>query len=298
MLEHPQSSTIIFGFDSAWTDSPGAPGAICAIAFDAQGKADFHEPRLVSFSQALEFIDSKRHGYAVSLVALDQPTIVPNATGSRPVDKVAGSLISFIGGGVQPASRSKRGMFCDDAPVWRFLTSLNAAQEPIAAQSAAQGHFIVEVFPALALSALHPQFAERHGAPKYNPKNRRKYRSQDWQAVAHITASTAERLGVVGLAAWAESMADLPDPRKADQDKLDASICALVGLIWRAGAAASSAMLGDLMSGYMVTPVSDATSKRLEAAALKRGTPFVTPNRCFEPAAPRTRAAAQTTERC
>ena len=59
MLEHPQSRTIIFGFDPGWTDSSSAPGAICAIAFDAQGKADFDEPRFVSFTQAHDFIESR-----------------------------------------------------------------------------------------------------------------------------------------------------------------------------------------------------------------------------------------------
>ncbi|MEI7601546.1 MAG: DUF429 domain-containing protein, partial [Aestuariivirga sp.] len=98
----PQSSTVIFGFDSAWTDAPKAPGAICAIAFDDHGQVEFHEPRLVSFAEARVFIEALRQDFAVSIVALDQPTIVPNASGSRPVDKVAASLVSFVGGGVQP----------------------------------------------------------------------------------------------------------------------------------------------------------------------------------------------------
>lgn len=275
MLEHPQSRTIVFGFDSAWTDSSSAPGAICAISFDAQGKADFYEPRLASFAQARDFIESNRRDYAVSLIAIDQPTVVPNATGSRPVDKVAGSLVSFIGGGVQPANRSKRGMFCENAPIWPFISSLNVTEDPIKARSALDGHFLVEVFPSLALPALHPQFATRLGAPKYNPNNRRKYRFGDWQAVAHTIAASAERLGIGGLATWAENMAAIPNPRKADQDKLDASICVLVGLIWRAGSSASSAMLGDVRNGYMVTPVSDLTRARLKAAALLREVPFV-----------------------
>lgn len=275
MLEKPQSSTIIFGFDSAWTDAPAAPGAICAIAFDAKRDALFFEPRLVSFAEAREFIETRRHDYAVSLVALDQPTVVPNSMGSRPVDKVAGSLVSFVGGGVQPANRSKLGMFCDKAPIWPFLSSLCATEEPIEARSAVKGHFLIEVFPALALPALHPDFAARLGAPKYNPQNRRKFRIEDWQAVARTIAATAEALGIVGLASWAMRMAALSSPLKADQDRLDASICALIGLIWRGGAAHASAMLGDVKSGYMITPVSDVTRSRLEKAALRRGVPFV-----------------------
>ena len=46
---------------------------------------------------------------------------------------------------------------------------------------------------------------------------------------------------------------------------------ALVGLYWRAGPAGASVMLGDLSSGYMITPLSDAIQPRLEAAAAQRG---------------------------
>lgn len=112
--------TSIVGFDSAWTDNPKAPGAICVIRLDGDGAHLYLAPRLASFAEALAVIERERKEAQKCLVALDQPTIVPNLTGSRPVDRVAGSLISWIGGGVQPASRSKKGMFDDGAPIWRF----------------------------------------------------------------------------------------------------------------------------------------------------------------------------------
>jgi predicted RNase H-like nuclease len=272
-LVTPQRSTVIFGFDSAWTDAPRAPGAICAIAVDDRGDVRFHEPRLASFAQARAFIDGLRKGFAVSLVALDQPTVVPNAAGSRPVDKVAASLVSFVGGGVQPANRSKTGMFCDDAPVWAFLSAVDATQDPLRARTASAGHFVIEVFPALALPALEDGFAGRLRAPKYNPQNRKKFRLEDWQAVAGVVARSAERLGVQGLADWARHVQAVGQPRKSDQDRLDAALCALVGLGWRAGPTARSAMLGDVDHGYMVTPISDATWPRLQRAALRRAVP-------------------------
>lgn len=63
-------------------------------------------------------------------------------------------------------------------------------------------------------------------------------------------------------------------PRKADQDRRDAMIRALIGILWRAGPEGGSAMLGDLRQGYMVTPISPAIRLRLEAAAARRGIPF------------------------
>ncbi|HQU70575.1 MAG TPA: DUF429 domain-containing protein [Albidovulum sp.] len=271
---NPQSSTIIFGFDSAWTDAAKAPGAICAIAFDERGQVEFHEPRLVSFADARAFIGSIRQNFSVSLVALDQPTVVPNSAGSRPVDKVAGSLVSFVGGGVQPANRSKIGMFCDDSPVWSFLSDLNATQDPIEARTAPAGHFLIEVFPALALPAFEEAFSQRLRAPKYNPQNRKKFRLEDWRSVTRVVQTTAQGFDVSGLADWSDRMHALSQPRKADQDKLDAALCALIGLAWRAGPVSCSAMLGDLTNGYMVTPMSEFTRPRLEQAANERGVPI------------------------
>ena len=270
---NPQSSTVILGFDSAWTDAPRAPGAICAIAFDRQGQVTFHEPRLVSFAEARTFIDEIGKGFALSLVALDQPTVVPNSAGSRPVEKVAASLVSFVGGGVQPANRSKIGMFCDNSPIWSFLSGLNATQDPIHSRTAATGHYLIEVFPALALPSLKERFAQRLSAPKYNPQNRKKFRIDDWRAVARVIELSAEQFGVYHLADWARHMHEVARPRKSDQDKIDSALCALIGLFWRAGPAACSMMLGDVENGYIITPVSDATRSRLQQAAFRRGVP-------------------------
>lgn len=270
----PQSDVVVVGFDSAWTDSPKAPGAICAMGFDAEGVPAFTQPQLATFSQALEFINHARQAYSLCLVALDQPTIVPNEAGCRPVDRIAGSLISFIGGGVQPANTSKRGMFCDSAPIWTFKHALGAREDPEASRSAQAGLFLIEVFPALALPAFRESFAQRLGGPKYNPARRRSFKIADWHAVALTVAETAHRLGVPKLADWARDLSEERTPRKAEQDLLDSAICLLVGLIWRACDRGMSAMLGDLTTGYMITPVTPETRCRLQSAADRRGVPF------------------------
>lgn len=265
---------IFFGFDSAWMDNPKAPGAICAIGFDNTAKPRFIAPQLVGFSEALAFIETEQRGHRLCLVALDQPSIVPNATGGRPAERVAGAVISFIGGGVQPANRGKVAMFGDSAPVWRFLESLGARQDPMAVPEAEEGLFLIEVFPALALPGLEPVFAERLGAPKYNPGNRRKFRIADWQSVNATVAHVATALEIPAMACWAEEMMTITAPKKADQDRLDAVICALVGLIWRDGGW-PAAMIGDLERGFIIAPVSKLTWGRMELAAQQRQVPLM-----------------------
>ena len=72
----PPKDTIIYGFDSAWSDR--SPGAICAVSFDTRGRASFDYPVLVKFKEALEYVVTRRSAFARAVVALDQPTIVPN----------------------------------------------------------------------------------------------------------------------------------------------------------------------------------------------------------------------------
>lgn len=179
------------GFDSAWTDKASAPGAICAVSVGAGKPAEFHAPRLASFGEALSFIAGVRSGSGCTLVALDQPTVVPNESSMRPVERVAASLVSWLGGGVQPANRSKIGMFCAASPVWRFLSTLGASEAPEEARTAVTGLYLVEVFPALALPSLDPAFFGRLAGPRYNPARRKTFQ------IGSLAAGGSRRGGII-----------------------------------------------------------------------------------------------------
>jgi predicted RNase H-like nuclease len=261
----------LIGFDSAWTDKLDAPGAICAMVFDGTQPVEFHAPRLATFAEALRFIREVRSPDGATLLALDQPTIVPNNTSMRPVERVAASLISWMGGGVQPANRSKVGMFCDASPVWGFLRELGAIETPEASRGAAHGLHLIEVFPALALASFGPQFFGRLAAPKYNPARRKTFRLADWQRVAGVAADRFRAFGADDPAAWCASQEDIVTPKKEDQDRLDAMLCLLVAMQWRLAPRDQSMMLGSLDSGYMVFPASADVRERIETAAARCG---------------------------
>ena len=152
----------------------------------------------MSFAQALNFIQETLSEDAVTLIALDQPTVVPNLTSMRRVDRVAASLAGWLGGGVQPANRGRHGIFCDNAPIWRFLLALGATEDPEMARTAARGLFLMEVFPALALPSMDPNFFGRLSAPKYNPKRKKTFRLADWVRVAEVAAQEASLFGCEG----------------------------------------------------------------------------------------------------
>ena len=257
----------LIGFDSAWTDNAKAPGAIAALRVEGDRVVEWFPPELVSFDGALAFIARVRAPDGMTLVALDQPTIVPNATGMRPVERAAASLISWLGGGVQPSNTGRVGMFCAASPVWSFLARLQAVENPEAARTATGGLFVMEVFPALALASFEADFFGRLAAPRYNPSRHKTFKNADWQRVATSAAAAADKLGSREMAAWCRDAAVLERPRKADQDRLDAVLCTIVAWTWRCRPRTESLLLGDLSSGYMVLPVSGPVRERLETIA-------------------------------
>lgn len=259
----------IVGFDSAWGDR--VPGA-AAWATLADGRFEaFGPPRTVHFDGAAQIVAQRRINADYVLVAMDQPSLVPNEKGMRPVERVAASLVSGLGGGVQPANRRKAPLFGAAAPVWQFLNRLGARQNPPMARTATDGLHLIEVFPALALPALCPGIRQRKRAACYNPA-KQPFSLSDWRLVVDAVRSHADELGFTALSDWAAGQVANGAPSKGDQDCLDAAICLLVALQWRRLPRHRMMLVGDLR-GYMVTPVSPETRTILMAAAKRRGVP-------------------------
>jgi predicted RNase H-like nuclease len=203
------------------------------------------------------------------LIAIDQPTIVPNLTGMRPVERVAGSIVNRLKGGVQPAYRQRDDMFGPSAPIWRFLNTVNARQNVTAARSALIGCFMIEVFPALALPTMAPEIWRRQKAARYNPANK-KFVLDDWKMVTQAVSKYAMRFGLAPFADRASRLHEMPDPKKADQDKLDSIICVLIGWAFRKEPSSHSIVIGDEANGFMVAPASPLVRSILTASAAKK----------------------------
>lgn len=275
MTERAQAGTreAFVGFDSAWGDQ--VPGAIVWATFVDGCLEAFGPPELVRFDDAARIVEERRADADYVLVALDQPALVPNRAGMRPVERVAAALISKLGGGVQPANRQKASLFGSDAPIWRFLDRLDASQNPPAARTARDGLHLIEVFPALALPALDPGVLKRKRAASYNPENTNSFSLDDWRLVATAVQRHADALSLAPLSRWASQYAALDAPKKHHQDRLDAAICVVVALQWRRTARDRMAVIGD-RRGYMVTPISKEGRTILQRAAAKQKVPLDT----------------------
>ena len=120
-------SEAFVGFDSAWS---GKNGGIAWASFRGSRLQDFGEPKPANFEEAACIIETLRAEHRYVLIALDQPTLVPNETGSRPVERVAASLVSTLKSGIQYANRGREKLFGAYAPIWEFLERLGTRENP------------------------------------------------------------------------------------------------------------------------------------------------------------------------
>jgi predicted RNase H-like nuclease len=211
------------------------------------------------------------HKPTATIVMLDQPTIVRNRTGQRPVENLAASSVSLRFGGIQPANTTRAAMFGADAPVWGFLAAFGGAADPMKRLS---GTRVIETYPVLALIAMDwllPHARPTSRLPKYNPERSGTYLAADWRHVCTRLATAFTGHGLTTLAAWSAEAGRKKTPRKADQDLLDACICLLVAL--HLAEARKCLMTGQVESGYIVVPHGQQLQDELLARCTATGRP-------------------------
>ncbi len=253
---------LIVGFDSAWTaERRGA--LVGVVVCDDGGHEELGPPRIANYQEAHELITQWQsdHSPSSTLVLLDQPTIVKNSVGQRPVENIVGGTVARRYVGMQPANTSKAKMFGPAAPVWPFLSRFGG---PANVMRAALLAGVVETYPALAIIALGWTLSDLRPSgrlPKYNPKAKT-FRQSDWEHVCRSVLTVYGKRGLLEIVQWIESQALKWQPRKETQDSLDACLCLLVALHLAEGK--ECLMVGNHESGYIVVPHSDQLRAELE----------------------------------
>lgn len=260
---------LIVGFDSAWTRTNA--GAIVGALLQGDGALrELGEPTLVDYDEALDVVSTWQlvHGPSSTLVLLDQPTIVTNHTGQRPVERIVCSIVGRRRGGMQPANRGRGDMFGPEAPLWEFLTRTGAVVNPFAESASIQ---VLETYPVLAMIALGWTLFDSDRPtgrlPKYNPGRRKTFSIADWAHVCRTTAAGLAAAGAPELAGWAATATNCTTPTKHRQDQLDACICFLVALHLARGG--EGLFVGCPNTGCIVVPQSDSLRAELIARCLE-----------------------------
>lgn len=263
-------NTLLVGFDSAWT--PTNSGAIVGVLRADDGTfRELGSPQVVDYLQAecsiLEWQDKQKS--AATIVLLDQPTIVKNASGQRPVENLVGSPVSLRYGGMQPANTTKKEMFGKDAPVWQFLTRFGGPANPLGPLS---GTWVIETYPVLTMIALGWTLQDSRPTgrlPKYNPTRKKTFTIRDWKHVCGLASNAFRKRGLQEVVEWLDEAAQNNTPRKSDQDGLDACVCLLTALYL--AETKECLMVGNQDTGYIVVPYGKDLSEELKRRCQKTG---------------------------
>jgi predicted RNase H-like nuclease len=246
-------TALLVGFDSAWTAKKS--GAIAGLIHDKDGTfRELGSPQIADYRQAeaqilrwqVEIIPT------VTIIMLDQPTIVKNAAGQRPVENIVGSPVSLRYGGVQPANTTRMEMFGEEAPVWPFLHKFGGPADPLKPTGSV---WVFETYPVLAMIALEWTLPDARPAgrlPKYNPARKNTFTIADWQHVCEVAKTAFSKLGLTQTADWIASIGLKPAPSKSEQDRLDACLCLIVAIHFSVGK--DCLMVGDMQTGYIIVP--------------------------------------------
>jgi len=271
--DEPQT-TLLIGFDSAWTANNS--GALVGVLRSDDGTfRELGPPQIANYRQAQAAISEWQAELApeATIILLDQPTIVQNATGQRPVENIVGAIVGVRYGGMQPANRSKKEMVGTQAPVWEFLKRFGGAANAL---GPLDGTLVIETYPVLAMIALNwtqpdlsPQGRPAGRVPKYNPDRNKTFSPSDWQYVCGQASVAISDRGLKEIVQWIDGIALKAPPHKCDQDGLDACICLLVALHLAEGK--DCLMVGDLQTGYIVVPDNVELSDELATRCKKTG---------------------------
>jgi predicted RNase H-like nuclease len=262
LITHP-GTVLLIGFDSAWTSNNH--GAIVGLVRKRDGT--FRElglPQIANFTEAAAAICDWQRSECpeATIVLLDQPTIVRNAMGQRPVENLVSSPVGLRYGGIQPANTSRVEMFGRKAPVWQFVEQFGGAANPMRQIADSQ---VFETYPVLALIALGwvlPDKRVTGRLPKYNPERRKTFSIDDWRYVCKRLSDEIAARHLSGLTAWIKGLKTKRFPCKADQDRFDACMCLLVALYLVERK--ECLMVGDTDTGYILVPHRDGLLREIE----------------------------------
>jgi predicted RNase H-like nuclease len=261
--------TLLVGFDSAWTAINS--GALVGVLHFEDGT--FHglgAPQIVDYREA-EGVILKWQAEQLptaTIVLLDQPIIVKNAAGQRPVENIVGSPVSRRYGGMQPANTAREEMFGKEAPVWPFLTRFGGPADPLEPVAETR---VFETYPVLAMIALGWILRDSRAAgrlPKYNPARKKNFSISDWQHVCKRASGAFRDRGLMDIVQWIDA-AQNTSPRKSDQDGLDACLCLLVALYL--AERKDCLLVGDRQTGYIVVPYDAGLRAELDARCNQTG---------------------------
>ncbi|MEM9538665.1 MAG: DUF429 domain-containing protein [Cyanobacteria bacterium P01_E01_bin.42] len=184
-----------------------------------------------------------------ALVAVDAPTLIPNATGSRVPDRLTHKHFGRYHAGCYPANLGLP--FADRTVSFGLGLEERRFQHAPAIAPQVPGRYQIEVFP-------HPAIVHLFGLErilKYK-KGRLSDRKPELEKLYRYLGELRDRVPALrDRISWPDNFAQLKTREFKDlEDRLDSLVCAYVGAYWWYWGDEKNLVLGDRTTGYIVVP--------------------------------------------
>lgn len=238
------------GVDFGWTS--GASGLCCLDIQDGElAIAAF--TLILDPTEIVAWVDELLPSAIAGLVAVDAPTIIPNATGTRVPDRLTHKHFGKYHAGCYPANLN-RPFALRTTKLGFDLEARGFAHAP-EMTAKKSGRYQIEVFP-------HPamvQLFDLDRIIKYKKGklgDRRQELLRLISLIESVLTQLEPRLQLNQL--WSDLIADVKTVKgntlKTIEDQIDALVCAYVGAYWWYWGSAKNQTLGDRHSGYIIVP--------------------------------------------
>lgn len=238
------------GIDFGWRSQPSG---LCCLSWRDQQLHLLELDRKQSVEEILAWCDRLVTPTEPALIAVDAPTLIPNATGMRVPDKLTHKYFGRYHAGCYPANLGRP--FAERTVAFGLsLENRGFAHAPniIPRQP---GRYQIEVFPHAAIVQLF----QLERILKYK-KGKLAERKAELAKLQHYIQTVFPQLDPPLALTTTDSplsvaLASLTGVAlKAVEDQLDSLICAYVGAYWWYWGKPCNWVLGDLSTGYIVVP--------------------------------------------
>lgn len=243
------------GIDFGWRSQPSG---LCCLEWQDKALQLVDLDRKEAIADIFTWVDTKVEPHAPAIVAVDAPTIIPNATGTRLPDKLTHKYFGKYHAGCYPANQS----LAFAQRTINFGLELEARGFVHAPQIEPQklGRYQIEVFP-------HPAIVHLFNLNcilKYKKGRLSDRRLELIKLHQHILTTLPTLFpSLCSLCLCGSFPQEIPSTTaalKALEDKLDSLICAYVAAYWWYWGTERNLVLGDRTTGYIVVPKKQTTN--------------------------------------
>ncbi|MEH2325540.1 MAG: DUF429 domain-containing protein [Nostoc sp.] len=237
------------GIDLGWKSQPS--GLCCLEWIDGQLQL-LDLDRKEAIADILAWIDKSVQPDEPAMIAVDAPTLIPNATGSRLADKLSHKYFGKYHAGCYPANKNLP--FADRTINFGLeLESRGFAHAPTI-EPQKLGRYQIEVFPHPAIVNLfNLERILKYKKGRLSDRRLELIKLQNYLLNILPSLSPSLRLSCVG-GSFPLEIPTTGAALKATEDQLDSLICAYVAAYWWYWGEQRNLVLGDDTTGYIIIP--------------------------------------------